>query len=87
MDISDITPRVSDTDVARITNMVGEDGVMALKLIGANSSELFVRDVVSGLVKLAKDGALASSGQFGTVIQQNPLSVSPGISGITESGL
>ena len=67
--------------------MIGEDGVIALKLIGANSSELFVRDVISGIVKLAKDGALPSSVQFGTVIQQNPLSVSPGSSDVTESGL
>ena len=87
MDISDITPRVSGVNVGRITNMIGEDGVMALKLIGANSSELFVRDVMNGIVKLAKDGALASSGQFGTVIQQNPITVSPGSSDVTESGL
>ena len=72
MEISDRTPRVSDIDVTHVASLIGEDGVMALKLVGANSSELLVRDVVSEIARLAKDGALATSGQLGTVIQQNP---------------
>ncbi|WAR27977.1 hypothetical protein MAR_013681 [Mya arenaria] len=36
----------SPFDVDRFCNVVGEDGVMVLKLLSANSSELLVQDVV-----------------------------------------
>ena len=84
MEIRDITLRVSDVDVAMVTDLVGEDGVMVLKLIGANSSELFVGDVVCGLVNLVRDEALVNTDQLGTIIQQSPV---PGRSNMAESGL
>ena len=94
MEISDRTPRVSDIDVTHVASLLGEDGVMALKLVGANSSELLVRDVVSDIAGLARDGALATCGRLGTVIQQNPptqpvteLTVAPGASHITDARL
>ena len=37
------------TKVDRFSGMVGEDGVMMLKLTGANSSELIVQDVVCNM--------------------------------------
>ncbi|KAH3837577.1 innexin unc-9-like [Dreissena polymorpha] len=36
-------------DVARLSSDIGEDGVIVLKLIAANSSELFVADVVHNM--------------------------------------
>ncbi|XP_045187563.2 innexin-17-like [Mercenaria mercenaria] len=36
-------------DLDQFCNFIGEDGTMALKLIGANSSELFVGDVVCSM--------------------------------------
>ena len=61
LDISDSTALTSNQDVSVVTSLVGEDGVMVLKLIGANSSELLVRDVVCGIAKMARGGASASS--------------------------
>ena len=60
---------LSNQDVTMITNLVGEDGVMVLKLIGANYSELLVRDVVCGISKMARGGASVSYGQ---VLHQDP---------------
>ena len=60
---------ISNQDVSMVTSVVGEDGVMVLKLIGANSSELLVRDVVCGISRMARGGASVSYGQ---VLQQDP---------------
>lgn len=55
--------QLKEQDVSLVTSLVGEDGVMVLKLVGANSSELLVRDVVSGIARLVRGGALTTSGQ------------------------
>ncbi|XP_045160972.2 innexin unc-7-like [Mercenaria mercenaria] len=43
-------------DLDQFCNFIGEDGTMALKLIGANSSELFVGDVVYNMWMLRSRG-------------------------------
>ena len=58
----------SNQDVSIVTGLVGEDGVMVLKLIGTNSSELLVRDIVCGISRMARGGASVSPGQ---VLQQD----------------
>ena len=40
-------------DSSKVASLVGEDGVLILKLLSANSSELFVRDVVFTMRHLA----------------------------------
>ena len=45
---------IEDKDFAKFTDWVGEDGIMALKLIGSNSSEVLVSDVVCSMWKKRK---------------------------------
>ena len=59
---------LSDQDVSFVTSLVGEDGVMVLKLVGANSSELLVRDVVCGISRMARGGTAVP----GQIFQQQP---------------
>lgn len=54
---------LNNQDVSMVTSLLGEDGVMVLKLISANSSELLVRDVVFGISRIVRGGASLSSGQ------------------------
>ncbi|XP_045193323.2 innexin unc-9-like [Mercenaria mercenaria] len=52
-------------DLGKFCNLIGEDGVMALKLAGANSSELLVSDVVYTMWKLCtKDSRPQQAGQI-----------------------
>ncbi|WAR05547.1 hypothetical protein MAR_020916 [Mya arenaria] len=39
-------------DIDRFCSVIGEDGVMTLKLLSANSSELLVKDVVCHMWKM-----------------------------------
>ena len=59
----------SNQDVSLVTSLVAEDGVMVLKLIGANSSELLVRDVVCGIARMARGGPIVPAGQ---TLQEQP---------------
>lgn len=65
----DAAVHVSDQDVSLVTSLLGQDGVMVLKLVAANSSELLVGDVVCSIARLARGGNLQTTGQ---VIQQPP---------------
>ena len=81
---------LSDQDVSVVTSLVGEDGVMVLKLVGANSSELLVRDVVCGISRMACGDAHVPSGQ---IFQKQPAAqpllaptASPGVYPSIENG-
>ncbi|XP_045194977.2 uncharacterized protein LOC123550610 [Mercenaria mercenaria] len=55
-------------DLGKFCNLIGEDGVMALKLAGANSSELLVSDVVYNMWNLrTKDSRPQQAGQIPSV--------------------
>jgi hypothetical protein len=43
---------VTQNDLDQFCNMIGEDGVMVLKLIGANSSDILVSQVVTNMWSL-----------------------------------
>ena len=75
--------RLSNQDVSMVTSLVGEDGVMVLKLIGANSSELLVRDVVCGISRIVRGGAAVASGQG---LQRDP-SAQPVVAPTAPSGV
>ena len=46
--------KVSKQELSHLTCIMGEDGVMVLKLVGANSSELLVRDVICAINRIAR---------------------------------
>lgn len=70
LELSEEKAMVSNQDVSVLTNVMGEDGVMVMKLVGANSSELLVKDVICSVYKMAQGGAPSMSGQSGQIIQQ-----------------
>lgn len=43
---------VQPQDISKFCDIIGEDGVMVLKLMAANSSEILVSDVVCNMWKL-----------------------------------
>ena len=63
--------QVSNQDVSLVTAVIGEDGIMVLKLLSANSSELLVRDVICGISRLVRRGETMLS--TGTVMQHAPV--------------
>ena len=68
----DSNESVNIQDVSLVSGVLGEDGVMVLKLIAANSSELLVRDVICGIARLVRrDGTTMTSG---TIIYPGPSS-------------
>ena len=60
---------VTDQDASMVSGIIGEDGVMVLKLLGANSSELLVKDVICGIARITRTGPVTTSGQ---IMQQPP---------------
>ena len=58
-------------DVSLVAGVLGEDGVMVLKLIAANSSELLVRDVICGISRLVRRGSTTMTS--GTIIYPGPV--------------
>ena len=64
MELDDSCEHTINQDVSYVTGIVGEDGVMVLKLIAANSSELLVKDVVCGISRIVRrgGGAMLTSG-------------------------
>ena len=64
---------VTQQDASHVTSFIGEDGVMVLKLVAANSSELLVRDVVCAISRMARGGTAITSGQPGQLLQQPPV--------------
>lgn len=74
MELSDETGEgklssLNDQEASMVSSVIGEDGVMVLKLVGANSSELLVKDVVCGISRIAQTGTVMTSGQL---MQQPP---------------
>ena len=63
---------ITQQDASYVTSFIGEDGVMVLKLVAANSSELLVRDVVCVISRMARGGTAITSGQPGQLLQQPP---------------
>ena len=61
---------VNIQDISLVTGVLGEDGVMVLKLIAANSSELLVRDVICGISRLVRRGGTTMTS--GTIIYPGP---------------
>lgn len=61
--------KVNDQDASMVSGIIGEDGVMVLKLLGANSSELLVKDVICGIARITRTGPVTTSGQ---IMQQPP---------------
>ena len=59
-------------EVTKLSGLLGEDGVMVLKLIAANSSELLVKDVIKDLSDLQQSGAGTLMGHEGQIIQPAP---------------
>ena len=57
-------------DVSLVAAVLGEDGVMVLKLIAANSSELLIRDVICGISRLVRRGCTTMTS--GTIIYPDP---------------
>ena len=75
MELSDETGEgklstINGEEASMVSSVIGEDGVMVLKLVGANSSELLVKDVVCGISRIARTGTVATSGQL---MQQPPM--------------
>ena len=63
----------------RFADWVGEDGVMALKLIAENSSELLVADVVYNMWQKRLDETGSNSGGYQQMVPEAiPLAVSTG---------
>lgn len=59
----------SPADFDKLCGVIGEDGVMLLKLVGSNSSELAVRDVVCGMLA---EVCAKSKGGFGGAVATLP---------------
>ena len=66
----DFNEPVNIQDISLVTGVLGEDGVMVLKLIAANSSELLVKDVICGIYRLVRRGGTNMSS--GTIIYPGP---------------
>ena len=47
-------------EASMVSGIIGEDGVMVLKLVAANSSELLVKDVVCGISRLTRSGIMTT---------------------------
>ena len=59
-------------EVSKLSSLLGEDGVIVLKLIAANSSELLVKDVIKYLSDLDQSGEMHLTGREGRIIQPAP---------------
>ena len=71
-DAEDRNTAVNQHYADQVTSVIGEDGVMVLKLIGANSSELLVRDIVCRISKLEGKGPMPTSAGQGMLLQSPP---------------
>ena len=60
---------VTNADATFLAGIIGEDGVMVLKLVGANSSELLVKDIISAIHRMAQAEVTMPSGQPGQLMQ------------------
>ncbi|XP_053405548.1 innexin unc-9-like [Mercenaria mercenaria] len=68
-------PAIPQYNLDRFCDVIGEDGVMTLKLIGANSSELLVSNVINSMWKLKIDDL--SSQRSGQVLSVPEVLVQP----------
>lgn len=66
---------IQPQDISKFCDMIGEDGVMVLKLMAANSSEILVSDVVCTMWKIrARESSPHGGGQVLSVpeVQVHP---------------
>ena len=64
MEITEDRSPIISRDVSLVTSILGEDGVMVMKLVASNSSELLVRDVVISLSRMAHVEDAPTTGQI-----------------------
>ncbi|XP_060582765.1 innexin-19-like [Ruditapes philippinarum] len=78
---------VTQNDLDQFCNMIGEDGVMVLKLIGANSSDILVSQVVTNMWSLRTcRGNLHHEGQVINLPEMHTQSNAPQPSSSTYTG-